>query len=295
VLALGLQERIGDLLELGDGLRMENCVHAYERVVEQLRQPFFQWFVSVLRSMRALLDGDTDEAERIAHAALAQGQRLGTPNALGVFSAQLFAVRREQGRVAELCVPLREMVRAQPDLPVFRTALAAIAGECGLREEARDAVRQLVEGDLDRFPRDRNWVVCLALLVPGAAISGDPALAQRVYELLAPHADRIVVAGHGAACDGAVAHHLGILASALGDADLADDHFSAALALHRQLRSPLWVAHTQRERARSLWKRGTPGDRELARRLQAEALAAYARMGLPHRSAQARAIAEAAR
>jgi DNA-binding winged helix-turn-helix (wHTH) protein/tetratricopeptide (TPR) repeat protein len=292
VLALGLQERVFDLLELGEGLRMENTLHAYERVVEQLRQPFFRWFLGLLSGMRALLAGEVEEADRLAHETLALGQSFGSPNAFGVYSAQLFAIRREQGRIAELDAPLRAMVREQPDLPTFRTALAAIAGECGRREESRDAVRQLVEGDLDRFPRDRNWLLSLSMLAPGAAISGEPALAQRIYELLAPYAGRIIGVGHGAACDGAADHHLGVLATALGDPDLADDHFVAARALHRQLRSPLWVAHTQREQARTLWKRGSPGDREQARRLQAAALAVYERLGLPHRAAQARAIAE---
>jgi len=292
VLALGLPQRACDLLELGEGLRLENCLHAYERVVEALRQPFFRWYLGLLRGMRALLAGEVTEAERLAHETLALGQRIGSPNAFGAFSAQLFAVRREQGRVAELDGPLRTMVREQPDLPAFRTGLAAIAGECGRREEARDAVRQLVEGDLHLFPRDRNWLPSLSLLVPGAAIAGEPALARRVYELLAPYPGRAIVVGQGAACDGAVDHHLGVLATALGDPDLADDHFVAARALHRQLRSPLWVAHTQREQARTLWKRGTPGDREQARRLQAEALAAYERLGLPHRAAQARGLTE---
>ena len=292
VLAIGLQERVFDLLELGEGLRLENSLHAYERVVEQLRQPFFRWFLSLLRGMRALLAGEVEEADRLAHQTLAMGQSFGSPNAFGVYSAQLFAIRREQGRIAELDAPLRAMVREQPDLPVFRTALAGIAGECGRREEARDAVRQLVEGDLDRFPRDTNWLLALSMLVPGAAIGGEPALTQRIYDLLSAYAGRTVAVGHGAACDGAVDHHLGILAVALGDADLADEHFSAARALHRQLRSPLWVAHTQREHARALWKRGTPGDREAARRLQAEAIAAYERMGLAHRVAQARAITD---
>jgi DNA-binding winged helix-turn-helix (wHTH) protein/tetratricopeptide (TPR) repeat protein len=292
VLAIALQERIVDLLELCEGLRMENTLHAYDRVGEKLRQPFFRWYLGLLRGMRALLAGEVVEAERLAHETLALGQRIGSPNALGAFASQLFAVRREQGRLAELEAPLCALVREQPDLPAFRTGLAAIAGECGRSEEARDAVRQLVEGDLDRFPRDRNWLLSLSMLVPGAAIAGDPAPAQRVYELLSPYAGRAIVIGEGAGCNGAVDHHLGVLAAALGDADLGDDHFVAARALHRQLRSPLWVAHTQREQARALWKRGTPGDREQARGLQGDALAAYERLDLPHRAAQARALTE---
>jgi tetratricopeptide (TPR) repeat protein len=288
VLALGVQQRVCDLLELGEGLRLENSLHAYERVVATLRQPFFRWFLSMLSGMQALIAGEVEGADRLARETLALGQSFDSPNAFGAYSAQLFAVRREQGRVAELEALLRGMVREQPDLHVFRTALAAISGESGRREEARDAVKQLVESDLERFPRDQNWIVSLTLAVPAAAISGEPELGRRLARLLAPYAGRVVVAGHGAACDGAVDHHLGVLASALGDADLADEHFTAARALHRKLRAPLWLAHTQREQARALWKRGSPGDREQARVLQAEAIAAYERFGLAHRVSQAR-------
>jgi hypothetical protein len=292
VLALGLQQRVFDLLELGEGLRLESCLHAYERVVQELRQPFFRWFLGLLHGMRALLAGEVEEADRLAQETLSLGLSFGSLNAFSGYSAQLFMVRREQGRTAELDALLQAMVREQPDLPAFRTGLAAIAAESGRREEARDAVKQLVEGDLDRFPRDRNWIVSLSLIAPGAAIAGDPALARRVYELLSPYAGRMVVVGHGAAIDGAVDHHLGVVAAALGDQDLADDHFTAARALHRRLRAPLWLAHTQREHARALWKRGTPGDREQARGLQTEAIATYDRLGLPHRVRQAREMGE---
>ena len=274
VLAIGLQERVFDLLELGEGLRLENCLHAYERVVEQLRQPFFRWFLSLLRGMRALLVGEVEEAERLAHETLALGQSFGSPNAFGVFSAQLFAVRREQGRVAELDAPLRAMVREQPDLPVFRTGArrdrrrvrAAARRRATRCASSSKAISTGSRATATGCSRSRCWC-------PAPRSSATPRSCSTLYDLLSAYAGRIVAVGHGAACDGAVDHHLGVLAVALGDADLADDHFTAARALHRQLRSPLWVAHTQREQARALWKRGTPGDREQARRLQAEAIA----------------------
>jgi hypothetical protein len=291
VLALGLQDRFVDLLELGEGLRLENTFHAYERLADELRHPFFRWMCSLFRGMLALVGGRLDEAEQLAHESLALGRSFGSPNAFGAFSAQLFAVRREQGRVVELTEPLRAMVREQPDLPVFRTALAAIAGECGWREEAADAVGQLL-AELDRFPRDQNWLTSLSVLARACVASGEPEFCGRVYELLRPYRGRVIAVGQGAATDGAVDHHLGLLACALGDQEAADEHLSAARALHRQLHAPLLVAHSQREHARALWKRGTPGDRAQARALQAEALASYQRMGLAHRAAQTLAIVE---
>jgi hypothetical protein len=133
----------------------------------------------------------------------------------------------------------------------------------------------------------------MGALASACAGAGEPGFARRIYDDLAPFDGRVIAIGRGISTLGAVSHHRGMLALVLGDPDLADDHFAAARALHRQLRAPLWVAHTQREHARALWKRGTPGDRETARRLQAEATLAYERMGLAHRVAQARAAAEA--
>jgi DNA-binding winged helix-turn-helix (wHTH) protein/tetratricopeptide (TPR) repeat protein len=290
VLALGLQERCLDLLEMGDGPRFDRTFAAYERVVDELRQPFFSWFRGLFRGLRAFLDGDVEAAERLAHETLEIGRSFGSPNALGAFSGQLFAVRREQGRLSELESPLRALLAQQPDLPVFRTALASVAAECGRREAAHDAVAHVLEHEIEEFPSDEHWLTAMTLLAPACVLSGEPVLVRRLYDLLVPFEDRVAVAGHGAACNGAVSHHLGRLAVALGDFDAADDHFAAARSLHRQLQARLWLAHTRREHAVALWKRGTPGDREQARALQAEALATYQALDLEHRIRQTRSI-----
>ena len=137
---------------------------------------------------------------------------------------------------------------------------------------------------------DNNWLAALGFLATACAGTGEPDLARRVYDLLEPYEGRMIAIGHGISTSGAVAHHRGSLAVVLGDHDAADEHFSAARALHRRMGAPLWLAHTQREQSRTLWKRGTPGDREQARGLQAEAVAAYERFGLPHRVRQAQEI-----
>ena len=55
--------------------------------------------------MRALLDGRFAEAERLAQQALEFGQQAQVENADGVFGIQMFLLRREQGRLAELAPP----------------------------------------------------------------------------------------------------------------------------------------------------------------------------------------------
>jgi hypothetical protein len=285
VLALALSGQFTDLLELGDGLRFSKALQAFERVAEELRQPYFLWMLSLMRGLEALLEGCVEAADRLAHEALALGQRFGTPNAPGAFAVQLIAVRREQGRLHELEAPLQQAVRAYPDIPALRPALASIPGEIGRQEEARDAVNTILAG-LEHFPRDNNWLSALGFLATACAGAGAPEPARRIYELLAPYDGRMIVIGHGISTSGAVAHHRGTLAVVLGDYDAADEHLGAARALHRRMGTPLWLAHTQREHARALWKRGTPGDREQARGLQGEALATYERLGLAHRVGQ---------
>lgn len=290
VLALGLSGQFTDLLELGDGLRFEKALRAFEHVAEELRQPYFRWMLALVQGLHELLAGSVEAADRLAHEAFALGQRFGTPNAPGAFAVQLIAVRREQGRLHELDAPLRQAVRAYPDIPALRPALASIPGEIGRREEARDAVSTIFATGLERFPRDNNWLSALGFLATACAGAGEPELARQVYELLAPYEGRMISIGHGISTSGAVAHHRGCLAVVLGDHDAADEHFGVARALHRRMGAPLWVAHTQREHAHALWKRGTPGDREQARRFQAEAIAAYERFGLAHRVSQTREL-----
>ena len=104
---------------------------------------------------------------------------------------------------------------------------------------------------------------------------------------------RTITVGHGATTYGAADRHLGHLAGALGDLESADEHYEAAHAIHRRLRAPLLLAHSQTAHAALLWKRGLPQDRERARPLVAEAVAAYDRLGLARRVAEARHAIEA--
>jgi DNA-binding winged helix-turn-helix (wHTH) protein/tetratricopeptide (TPR) repeat protein len=282
VLALGLQQSLVDLLERGDVDHLDHTLRRYDEVAETLRQPFFRWMCGAFQGMRALLGGDLAQAEILARKTLTLGQALGTPNALPVFAAQLFCLRREQGRVAEIEPLVRAAADEQPVFTALRAGLASLYAECGRRREARDAVEQVMARDLEDVPRDMHWITVLATLAGACAWLGDADRSRQLHALLTPYAGRLVCVGHGAACDGAVDHHLGLLAAACGDPDAADAHFDAALALERRAHAPLWTAHTQREWARLLWKGGAPHEREKARGLAREAGGTYGRLGLLH-------------
>jgi DNA-binding winged helix-turn-helix (wHTH) protein/tetratricopeptide (TPR) repeat protein len=289
-LALGLQERIFAQLELGDGLGVEKSLDAYERVVARLGQPFLRWLLGLFRGMRALLEGRVGDAERLAHETFGRGQALGTPNALGAFAAQLYGIRSEQGRLADLDAPLASLAREQPDLPVFRAASLTVAIACGHRDEARRALGRMLDFDLERLPRDQNWLPVLALLAQASVAVGDEDMVRCVESLCSPYAERIAITGHGAGALGAIGYHLGRLAARLGDLDGARVHFASAHALHERLHAPLWVAHTWAEHAHALRRCG--GEPTEVRRLASAAAQAYERFELPHRLERMRALLE---
>jgi tetratricopeptide (TPR) repeat protein len=99
-----------------------------------------------------------------------------------------------------------------------------------------------------------------------------------LYELLAPYADHCVVIP--TVCCGSAARPLGLLATACGRFDDAERHFDQALETNARIRSPLWVAHTQRDYAWMLVRRDGPGDHDRARVLLDEALSTARELGL---------------
>ena len=249
VLALGLQQRMLDALELGDRAAFEHDFARFEDVVRKLDQPFFAWIEAMLDAVRAQLDGELEEAERLGHAALELGRRISSPNAEGAFTAQLMAVRRAQGRFGELVPALAALVESPDVLPAFRLALAAASAASGDEARAAAALEAVMEEVLDELPRDQNWIGALCLLTPAAA--RDRRHARRLRALLEPHAGRVAVAGYGAIVLGAVDHHLGVLSLALGEPAQASAQLDAADRLHRSLRAPLLIEETRRVRARS--------------------------------------------
>src|SRR5581483_3570771 len=91
--------RLCDLLEAGDIEASDAQIAACQALVDALRQPVWQWYAALVRSMRAMLAGRFDEAEQAAGQALALGQRAHGTTALQTYGGQLLVVRREQGRL----------------------------------------------------------------------------------------------------------------------------------------------------------------------------------------------------
>ena len=273
-----LQARIYDLLTLGNVPAARDDHARLTALAGELRQPLFAHFAVGWSCTFAQLDGRLDEAERLALESLQMRQRLETQDAESVFAAQLFMIRRAQGRVQELLPTVTEAVERYPALAAWRAALPLVHLAAGDDQRARLELDRLV-GDLASFPRDFFWLTAVWLLAEASAALDAAGPAERLYGVLAPHAESWVQIGY-AASDGPVSRLLGLLAAARGDAGAAVAHLEDALRRSRTAGARAFEVRARAELAGALAARGGAGDRERATQLAAEALATARQFGL---------------
>lgn len=272
--------RLMDLLESGARQGVDAELAICTGLAEDLRQHYYSWYIATFRAMRAFLDGRFDDSERLAQEALTIGQRAQNQNVAQVFGMQLFAVRKEQGRLAELEAPTRAFISLYPALPAWRAALAVICSESGDDAGARATFEELAADDFEAIPRDTFWLAAVAGLADVCAFLGDGRRAAILLELLEPYAERNVVMTPGTACSGAAARPLGRLAALLGRWTQAGQHFERALSIDERVGAPHFIAHTQRDYAEMLLAHDEPGDRRKAAALLSQARLTYERLGM---------------
>src|ERR1700757_2530570 len=93
--------------------------------------------------MRTMLHGDFAEAERLAEAALELGRDAAGELATGVYGVQMFTIRREQGRLAEVAPLFRRFLDENPRDGAWRPGLAVIASDLGFTDAARKAFAEM--------------------------------------------------------------------------------------------------------------------------------------------------------
>lgn len=272
--------RLFDLMELGDIQAMEEQLAAQTRLADELRQPFYQYISMSFRAMWAIFAGHFAEGERLAQQALALGQHLPGQDTVGLFSLQMFTLRREQGRLPEVASVIRHAVRTSSPGAVWRPGLAVIYSELSLTRETRTEFEHLAADNFTTIPQDALWGACMVYLAEVCTFLGDARRAVTLYQCLTPYDGYNIVVGPTAVSYGAAARYLGMLAATMSHWEDAQRHFDDALAMNARMGARPWLAHTQYQYAVMLLARSQPGDREKAMSLLDEALSMAHELGM---------------
>jgi DNA-binding CsgD family transcriptional regulator/tetratricopeptide (TPR) repeat protein len=284
-----MEWRVAGLIARGDlrlAEREQAPVHA---LALRQRQPFTLHVAEHYASTIALCAGRLAEAEAAAVRSNEWSRFLTGRNPRAVHGIQMFGIRREQGRLAELAPVARVLAAAEPRHSIWGPAFAALLAELGMEEEARDTLARVREDGLDRY-RSTLWIASVSYLVDAAALVGDAAMARLLYPELAPLSGANIIIGHGVASYGSADRYLGRLLATLGEHDRAIDHLERALEANRAMGADTWVAHTLYELGRTLRMRGRREDEAPASALLSEAARLAERIGMPVLVARAQVL-----
>jgi pentatricopeptide repeat protein len=276
--ALGRHWLVYDLVELGELDEARRRHAELDALARELRQPLYQHSTLAWRCVWAGLAGRFEEGERLARASLELAEGAGDVHAHMHFTAQLFALRREQGRLDELLEDVERLSAGEgPSAQGWRAWLPLAALDAGDEARARAALDDALAGGLERVPPTLSWLSTVASLAEAAATLRSPHVAE-LRTALAPYGERLVQASF-TGCAGSVHRLLGRLAAAQGDRDAAAGHLEAALERHEALGAAPLQARTRCDLAELLCE-GGPAERSRADELFAQAAAAAERLGM---------------
>jgi tetratricopeptide (TPR) repeat protein len=272
----GSIDRFSVALEMGNIDEVDRHLEMLARLVEEVGLPNDRWSLKRRQSLRSLLAGSTEEAERLATEALEVGRSSRQPDAGLIYSAQVGSIRMVQGRLAEVEPALAAFLHRDPD-GVTRAIVALFYCELGRLGEAEALLAQDAANDFADIPYEVVWLNAMTGYARVASETRHARAAEWLYERLMPWRGHVDCPGNTS--NGSVALYLGALARMARRFDAAEAHLDEALRAHDRIRAPYWLATTRVEQGRMLLERGRPGDREEARSALEKALAPAAAMG----------------
>jgi DNA-binding CsgD family transcriptional regulator len=220
-------------------------------MAERNAQPFMNHIAEHYRSALALCEGDLAEAEAAADRSREWAELLTGRGAPGTYGVQMFGIRREQGRLAELAPTVRILAGDPGRDGAWRPGLTAVLAELGMEDEARRELARVAATGIEGY-RASLWLATLTYLADASSEVGDERVAAMVYPELEPFAGTNVMIGHLVACYGSADRYLGMLAATLGERHRAEEHFERAIEMNREMGASTWLAHTAYQYGRFL-------------------------------------------
>jgi class 3 adenylate cyclase/tetratricopeptide (TPR) repeat protein len=261
---------------LGDRRLADLWLRREFEMADRIGSRFYRYNGQAIRQAERFLAGDLEEAERQADEMLRLGDDLGE-DVSGLHGLQVFLIRREQDRLAELAPLARLLARGDRAEHLWKPGLTLLLVEVGALDEARPLLARQVHDGAAAVPFDGLYAATLAFLAEAAVELGDGGAGAILAEPLQQWRTVAVLGGHISAHLGSGARYLGRLAQLRGDADEARALFEEALRFNEQAGAVVWAAHSRADLA--LLHRQAGRDQE-AQQQTAAALALAHRHGL---------------
>jgi predicted ATPase len=269
-------------LILGDRDSFDRIVEEEEeRLQRELR--IVDYWTGLHHALQAQMDGQFDEAGRIARQAFAELRHENPDNAAQGLGVAMLELRRHQGRLPEMEPAIKVAAEQYTETAGYRAALALVySSDVRRRDDARTVFDELAKPGFSQLPSDAILPVTLSYLAEVCWVLGDAARAPELYRMLLPREGECVVAGWANTALGAASRSLAILAATMSRWEDAERHFEDAVRMNEHLRGKPWLAHTRAQYADMLLRRNSDGDRDRAVALLQAALDAAQEMGMKH-------------
>ncbi len=223
--------RLAALIKLGklEEARLE--AEVVSDLANRMGQPFILHVVEQYASTIAVAQGRLYEAEASAARSHDWSRLLTGRDASGVYGIQMFSLRREQGRLAELA-PVIRVLAAGDRWGAWSPGLVALLAELGMDDEVRGHLSRMALDGLGSL-RESPWLASLTYLADASSVVGSEEMAALVYPELEVYGGENVMVGYGVACYGATDRYLGMLAATLGEWDVAEQRLRCGARAQR--------------------------------------------------------------
>lgn len=261
----------------GDAPRLRIELRRFRDLARRFRQQLYGMVNVAFACIEATNEGRFADAETLAEEFRSRTESL--PDAAGGYGVQMFTIRREQGRLADVRPMLELVTRVGQHAAAWRPGLAAAYAEVGLLDDASRLLAELVDDDLAAVQRDSLWAGVLTFLADACASTRHRQAAEVLHRHLLPYKG-LVVGMTGLAYYGSADRYLGKLAEVRERPAEAVAHLEAAVRLDEAIGWPVWIAHSRFELGRLLASRGLARDRERSNELLRSALASAESLGM---------------
>ncbi|MGA7756642.1 MAG: AAA family ATPase [Ilumatobacteraceae bacterium] len=240
VLIEALNHRWAARMQLGDVTGALEDADRAAAVADEAGTTFLLSRVMMGQAMIHATLGNDDDAERLAHDAVAMSNR---HNLVLGQMAITYSVGRNRGQQAALSRLERQLADLVDSNPMLLGAFALVHAEAGQMDDARRLLSVL--RDWAPWPRNWLWLATTTAALETAVLVGDTESTRRYHAVLARYSGQWAMAASELVCLGPIDRVLGMARACVGQVEQATTLLTAAHAAARVQGATPWVERCQ--------------------------------------------------